>query len=100
MSIAEDIEKEEGVQTEEKKEKGQSILEKIFNAESPNKELSEYREHVLNWDNKDSTSRLIRGTEGIIGSLDKAVIDIFVGVIQKVNELFKTVDKGDGRRGN
>lgn len=45
-----------------------------------------YQSHALNWDNQESTGKIIRGFEGITGNLNKAVILIVMGVIQKVTE--------------
>ncbi|MFT4892413.1 MAG: hypothetical protein ACI8Z7_000185 [Candidatus Nanohaloarchaea archaeon] len=45
-----------------------------------------YQSHALNWDNEESTGKIIRGFEGITGNLNKALILIGMGVIQKVTE--------------
>jgi hypothetical protein len=45
-----------------------------------------YQSHALNWDNQESTGQIIRGFEGITGNLNKALILIVMGVIQKVSE--------------
>ena len=58
-------------------------------SDSPDKDLDEYINHTLNWDKKESTGRIIRGTEGIIGELNKSIVDIGIGVIQKVIEAMK-----------
>ena len=64
------------------------LLEQILTAPTPIKTLDEYVSHPLNYDGKNSTGRIIRGTEGIIGNLDKAVIDLIMGLVQKFNETF------------
>jgi len=97
MASLEDMIKED--ETTEKKDEvktqsGDGILNKIWNAESPNKKPAEYSSHALNWDNKESTGRIIRGFEGLIGNLDRAFIDVLVGTFQKIGELFS---KGETR---
>ena len=62
----------------------ESVWSRILNADSPNKPIGDYNAHPMNYNNEDSTGRIIRGAEGIFGSLDKAVIDIIVGVGQKI----------------
>jgi len=90
-SIEEELKKmEEGKEPEEEKtstDKG--IFDKIWRAESPNKKAVEYTNHVLNWDKKESTGRIIRGLEGLAGNLDRAIIDVGIGICQKIGELFK-----------
>ena len=62
---------------------------KALSSDSPNKEIGEYLAHPLNFDNTQSTGRIIRGLEGIIGNLNKSVVDIAVGVMQKVAKMFE-----------
>lgn len=83
-----DDEKDADEKSEESKSGTTIDLKKIFWADSPDKPLSDYRTHALNWDGKDSTGRIVKGTEGMLGSLDKAIIDLLVGCVQKVNEYF------------
>ena len=73
---------------------GKSNWERILTATSPDKKIELYSDHVLNYDGKDSTGRIIRGSEGIAGSLDKAIIDIVVGVIQKGREFWDEIQAG------
>lgn len=68
---------------------GKSVFEWIVTTPSPNKTLDSYGEHVLNYDGDESTSRIIRGTEGLLGNLDKASLDIVVGIFKKIAGLFK-----------
>jgi len=75
-----------------KGDESEPFWERIIKADSPDKPLSDYRNHALNWDGKESTSRIIKGFEGIIGNLDKAVVDVAIGTIQKIMELFKKVE--------
>lgn len=46
-----------------------------------------YESHALNWDQTESTAKIIRGIEGIAGNLNKAVVLIITGVIQKYQEM-------------
>lgn len=48
--------------------------------------IDDYIEHPLNFDNKKSTARILRGCTGICGNLDYAIIDIALGVIEKIKE--------------
>lgn len=48
--------------------------------------VEEYIEHPLNFDKKKSTARILRGCTGICGNLDYALIDIALGVIEKLKE--------------
>lgn len=45
-----------------------------------------YESHALNWDRTESTAKIIRGAEGMLGNLNKAIILILIGVVQKVTE--------------
>ena len=62
---------------------------KALGSDSPDKDISAYTTHPLNFDGQDSTGRIIRGCEGIIGNLNKSIIDIIVGVTQKVAKMFE-----------
>ena len=75
-----------------------NILKKLWDAESPKKTISSYSEHTLNWDGADSTGKIIRGLEGIFTNLDRAVIDVVAGTIQKIAELFQRTNKEDEQR--
>ncbi len=101
MVSLEDMLKEEDTltkkKTEEKKKSGSSetvgdVLKNVWNKKSPDKDLETYRDHALNWDNKDSTGKIIRGTEGLVGGLDKAIVEVVVGIFQKMGELFTKKD--------
>lgn len=101
MVSLEDMIKEDGKSTEKKKETPSKssetvgdVLTNIWNKKSPDKELAGYRDHALNWDKKDSTGKIIRGTEGLVGGLDKAIVEVVVGIFQKLGELFS---KKEGR---
>ena len=94
-SIEEELKKmEEGKEpVEEKTSTEKGIFDKIWKAESPNKQPSEYINHALNWDKKDSTGRIIRGLEGLAGNLDRAILDVGIGICQKIGELFSSLTK-------
>ena len=88
MSIKDKInEMEVEPTTSETLKEPESILVKIITAESPDKNVIDYEAHPLNFDRQESTGRIIRGLEGITGNLDRAVVDIMVGVFQKVMEI-------------
>jgi hypothetical protein len=43
--------------------------------------IEEYLNHPLNFNSQKSTARIIRGFSGMFGSLDLAIIDIAVGIM-------------------
>ena len=94
----EDMIKEEGSKTDNKDGKKNtssdgSLMGKIWNAKSPDKKVSEYGNHALNFDGKESTGKIIRGTEGLVGSLDRAIVEVVVGTIQKIVEVVQGLGK-------
>ena len=48
--------------------------------------IEEYIEHPLNYDNTRSTARILRGATGLCGELNYALVDIALGVIEKIQE--------------
>jgi len=68
---------------------------RIIWADSPEKALEEYKTHALNYDGKESTSRIIKGFEGVFGNLNKAIIDLGIGLGQKLNEWVSSRPKKD-----
>ena len=48
--------------------------------------IEEYVDHPLNFDRTKSTARILRGLTGICGELNYALIDIGLGVIEKIKE--------------
>jgi len=62
------------------------LWRRIIEADSSPKPISEYINHPLNFDQSISTARIIKGLEGIVGNLDKAIVDVAIGIIQKVYE--------------
>jgi len=63
-----------------------SFLKDIIGAEPPPKGLEQYKDHALNFSGKDSIAKILRGMEGIVGNLNKAVVLIALGVIELYNE--------------
>ena len=60
--------------------------------------IEEYTDHPLNYDRSSSTARILRGLTGIAGSLDYAIIDIGLGLIEKIQDKKKV--KQDGPKWN
>lgn len=56
--------------------------------------IEDYTDHPLNYDRSSSTARILRGLTGIAGSLDYAIIDIGLGLIEKIQEKKKVKDDG------
>lgn len=48
--------------------------------------IEAYIEHPLNFDHAKSTARILRGATGICGNLNYALVDIALGVIEKIQE--------------
>jgi len=67
-------------------ENDQSIVD-FLKSKSPEKGLEEYQGHTLDFDERDSTRRLIRGLEGLLGATNYAVADIVIGLAQKISGL-------------
>lgn len=89
MSIEEELEgkKEVGAKV------GTSFIEKLLTSDSSPKSVESFKTHALNWDGKESTARIIKGLEGLLGNLDKAVIDLLMGTIQKTREFIESTKK-------
>lgn len=49
-----------------------------------------YIDHALNFDKTESTAKIVRGIEGFIGNLDKAIVLILIGLLEKFNENMDT----------
>ncbi len=54
--------------------------------------IESYIEHPLNFDKTASTARILRGFTGLCGQLDYALIDILLGIVDKL--------RGDGHVAN
>jgi len=72
---------------------GSSWLDKLM-ADAPPDDGT-YRDHALNYDKSESTAKIIRGFEGFLGNLDKAVVLIGIGVVQKYQEAMTDGEKDD-----
>jgi hypothetical protein len=57
----------------------------FLKSKSPEKDLSEYEGHTLDFDSTDSTRRLIRGIEGLLGATNYALADVVIGIAQKIS---------------
>jgi len=62
-------------------------LTDFLKSKSPHKNLEEYQGHTLDFDGNESTRRLIRGIEGLVGEANYAVADIIIGFAQKITDL-------------
>jgi len=85
-SIEDEIEEAEDLEEEPIEEIKIPLWRRILEADSSPKPLGEFMNHPLNFDQSSSTARIIKGLEGIVGNLDKAIVDVVIGVIQKVYE--------------
>lgn len=63
---------------------GNSWVDKLL-ADAPVDDGS-YTSHALNYDGSESTAKIIRGIEGFAGNLDKALVLIAIGLLEKFNE--------------
>jgi len=90
IPIGDVLSEEEKLKKEEIKSEpvGKPIWKQVLEAPSANKPLEEYQGHALNWDGTKSTGRIIRGIEGLTGGLNTALMDIVVGTVQKLFEVF------------
>ena len=93
MTIRDELLDENSEEDEEDKVKEVPLWKRTLFAQSTDKPLVEYLSHPLNFDSRESTSRIIKGLEGIIGNLDVALVDIIVGFAQKLMELGKKREK-------
>lgn len=74
-----------------------SGLKRILGAEPPPKPVESYQDHALNFDGSDSTGRIIKGLEGLLTNLNRAIIVLVIGVVEKYSEKRKndSSEKGD-----
>lgn len=56
-------------------------LEKL-KAQTGQGDLSEYKNHPLNWNQSKPVARIIRGFTGLLGELNFAVVDILIGFFE------------------
>lgn len=48
--------------------------------------VEDYMDEPLNFDKSKSTARILRGFTGLLGALNLAIIDIVIGMLEKVKE--------------
>lgn len=63
---------------------GSSWLDKLL-ADAPPDDGG-YIDHALNFDQTESTAKIIRGIEGFTSDLNKAIVLILIGVVEKYKE--------------
>lgn len=57
------------------------MIKKVFASETGTGAIGDYIEHPLNFNKSRSMAQILRGLTGIIGNLNLAVVDVFVGVL-------------------
>jgi len=62
------------------------VWERVLKSPTGEGELLEYAEHPLNFNRSEGMARMIRGASGILGSLDLAILDLVIGLIQVLIE--------------
>jgi len=62
------------------------VWERVLKSPTGEGELLEYAEHPLNFNRSEGMARMIRGASGILGSLDLAIVDLVIGLIQVLIE--------------
>lgn len=67
-------------------ENGADLVD-FLKSKSPEKKLEQYQGHTLDFDGSESTRRLIRGLEGLLGATNYALADLVIGVAQKISGL-------------
>lgn len=75
---------------EEVVEERQSLFDRFkFDiwADNSEKTIESYQEHVFNFDKKESTSRIIKSLEDMGVGLNKAIINLVMGLMMKWKEL-------------
>jgi len=58
------------------------LLGRVLKSETGKGDLSEYLIHPLNYNGSNSLARIIRGVTGLLGNLNLAIVDIFMGLLQ------------------
>lgn len=74
-------------------------LKRIIGAEPPPKPVEEYKDHALNFDGSKSTGKIIKGMEGLLTNLDKAIIVLVIGLVEKYTEK-QGEDSNPGKKGD
>lgn len=62
------------------------FIKNILLAETGAGSIESYRDHAMNFNNSKSFAHILRGLTGVCGSLNLAVIDIGVGLLQYFKE--------------
>lgn len=66
----------------------QTDIWRKLKAKSPDKPISSYKEHPLNFLRSESFGQIIRGLEGFLDDLNLAIVDIIVGSLRFLYENF------------
>lgn len=64
-----------------------SRLLDVLKSETAQGDIEEYQKHMLNFDGSKAVGRMIRGLEGIAGSLNFAVLDIVLGFMEYTKKI-------------
>lgn len=68
----------------------ESFFQKIFDVPTGKGSVEEYDNHPLNFTGTRGMSRILRGLTGILGDLDKAIVDIIIGFFTEIyNKIMK-----------
>jgi hypothetical protein len=71
-----------------------------FKAQTGAGDLSEYKNHPLNWNQSKPVARIIRGFTGLLGELNFAVVDILIGFFEMTSKKKGLSENGTDLRGN
>jgi hypothetical protein len=71
-----------------------------FKAQTGQGDLSEYKNHPLNWNQSKPVARIIRGFTGLLGELNFAVVDILIGFFEMTSKKKGLSTDGTDIRGN
>jgi hypothetical protein len=71
-----------------------------FKAQTGQGDLSEYKNHPLNWNQSKPVARIIRGFTGLLGELNFAVVDILIGFFEMTSKKKGITENGADIRGN
>ena len=72
----------------------ESFFEKIFDVPTGKGSVEEYDNHPLNFTGTRGMSRILRGLTGILGDLDKAIVDIIIGFFTEIYNRIMKKPKG------
>lgn len=57
-----------------------------LSAESPDRPISEYLDHPLNFKQSEGLAQVIRGLEGMFGTMRRAIVDVIFGGMRFMGE--------------